>query len=231
MILDPSKAELHGAELHLIPVIVAEFVNLVVQYPIVFTKNGETGEFTCVAMLGFEENENLFWEKGQWQGIYLPLQIQRQPFFVGNASAENHDKPSDFLLCVDTDSPTILKQPCENNQSLVSLFMEDGKASDYLSQAKDTLSMLLQGEKENKSFISVLKKLNLIQPLSLEISFINDQKTRLNGLYTIDQEKLASLSSEHIVELHSSGWLQAIYTMVASLGQIYPLIDLKNKRL
>lgn len=80
--INNTLAETHGKNLHLIPAIVAEFTNLAVQYPILLTKNGDTGQFVCAAMLGFESGENLFWQNEQWQGIYLPLQIQRQPFLL-----------------------------------------------------------------------------------------------------------------------------------------------------
>ena len=40
LLIDPSKAELHGSEQHLIPTVLAEFTNIAVQNPIVLTKNG-----------------------------------------------------------------------------------------------------------------------------------------------------------------------------------------------
>ena len=58
--VDLSKIEQHGADLQLVPVVLSEFINLAIQYPIVLTKNGNTGQFVISAMLGFESNENLF---------------------------------------------------------------------------------------------------------------------------------------------------------------------------
>jgi hypothetical protein len=69
---------------------------------------------------------------------------------------------------------------------------------------------------------------DLLQPLSLEVTFQNSQKTKLNGLYTINQERLAQLNSDQITLLHQSALLPAIYTVITSLGQIYPLIERKN---
>jgi len=73
-----------------------------------------------------------------------------------------------------------------------------------------------------------LLKYELLQPLSLEVTFENNKKTKLNGLYTINQEKLSQLNSEQITLLHQSALLPAIYTVITSLGQIYPLIERKN---
>jgi len=230
--IDSNKAELHGAELHMIPVVLSEFVNLAVQYPIVLTKNGDTGQFICIAMLGFKPYENLFWQNGQWQGLYLPLQIQRQPFFVGNVDVENSEQgvKSNQVVCVDFDSPTIVEN-CHDKTEGEPLFTENGVETEFFQQAKARIAQLLQGEVANQHFIDKLKELDLLQPLSVEISFVNQEKTRLNGLYTIDKEKLAALTEQKVFALHQAGFLEAIYTMIASLGQIYALIDKKNKRL
>jgi len=229
--ITPEKAELHGAELNLIPAVVAEFNNLAVQYPIVLTKNGETGAFVCTTLLGFEKYENLFWQNGQWQGVYVPLQIQRQPFFVGDAANEASTKNGDYIVCIDVDSPTIVESTTNNEQfEYQTLFTETGEDSQYFQQAKQCLAQLLQGEIDNEKLINMLVKLDLLQPLSVEITFVDEKSTRLNGLYTIDQDKLSALADEHIIALHHHNLLQPIYTMIASLGQIYALIERKNAK-
>ena len=67
--VDAAKAELHGEGLHLVPAVMSEFTSMAVQYPLVITKNADTGQFVVAAMLGFESGENLFWRDGQWQGL------------------------------------------------------------------------------------------------------------------------------------------------------------------
>jgi len=238
--INPAKAEHHGAKLNLIPAVIAEFTHLAVQHPIVLTKHGETGEFVCTALFGFEKDENLFWLDDQWQGVYLPLQIQRQPFFIGDAVDEESTKSGDYVVCIDLNSPTIVDYTSTNasantsintSNDVYSLFTETGEESDYFQEAKQCLAQLMQGKIDNKKLINAVKKFDLIQTLSVEITFINEQHTRLNGLYTINQDKLAALKNEDIVELHQQQLLPAIYTMITSLGQIYPLIERKNERL
>ena len=221
--VDSSKTEQHGAELNLIPVVMSEFINIAVQYPLVITKHAESGQFVFAAMLGFEMGENLFWRDEQWQGLYLPLQIRRQPFFVSNA--DKNSEKGDYVICFDSESPTISQ---ENGQAL---FDENGNDSDYFQQAKSCLAQLLRGEADNKHLLAHLEKIDLLQVMKMEITFANQQTTTLNGLYTIDQEKLAQLSAENIATLHRDGLLQAIYTLITSLGQMHQLIDLKNKKL
>lgn len=231
--INPALAEIHGATLNLIPTVLAEFPHLAVQYPIVLAKNGDTGEFIFSALLGFEPHENLFWQQEQWQGLYLPLQLQRQPFFVGDVVDEKTN--GDYVVCLDMDSPSINQASSthasagdELNLNSQSLFTETGEDSPYFQQAKNCLAQLLQGEIDNKNLLNALNKFDLLQPLSVEITFINKQSTRLNGLYTINQDKLAALPVEHIAELHQQHLLPAIYTMITSLGQLYALIERKN---
>lgn len=225
--IDTSKLTLHGAELNMVPVVMSEFSSAAVQYPLAITKNGDTGEFVCIALLGFEAGENLFWHNDEWQGLYLPLQIRRQPFFVGNTNTTNKAQAEsvDHIVCIDSQSPAI------TYEGGMALFDERGLDTDYFQQAKACLAQLLTGEDDNKILIENLQNMGLLQPLSLKITFTNQTSTRLNGLYTINKEALARLTDEQILQLHSLGLLAAIHTLINSLGQVQTLIDLENQRL
>ncbi len=216
--IDTQLIESLGATNNMVPVVISEFLRLVVHYPIVFTKSSETGNFLCVALLGFESGENLFWNNNQWQSIYTPLNIMRQPFFIGH---ENNQT----LICIDTDSHTLTTGQGE------AIFDSTGKETDYLQKIKARLAELLEGETHTQEFIKTLLALNLIMPMALDISFANAQQQRVQGLYTINEERLAQLDATQLITLQQQGYLQPIYTMVASLGQIYALIQKKNERL
>lgn len=226
----PDKAEIHSRGIQLLPVVAAEFASIATQSPIVLTKNGQTGQFVTVAMLGFAPGENLWFADGRWQGAYLPLHLQRQPFFLGQ-SGDNGQ--GDYVLCIDPDSPAIIQeqQSVATETATERLFQDDGSDSPYLQQIKGVLTELLQGEQQQQQLVQALLAAQLIQPLSLEITFANQQSTRLNGLYTIDQQKLATLDAATLVQLHQAGWLAPIYTMIASAAQLYPLIARKNQQL
>lgn len=223
--IDVNKIEAHGSVMHLAPAVVAEFSHLATHYPIVFAKSGETGQFVCSAMLGFTEGENLFWENEQWQAMYVPLQVRRQPFFLGDdtANVAENETPQ-YVVCIDVESPSV-------GDKGEPLYNENGDESQFFQEAKQKLVELLKGESDNKAFINTLISMDLLESLSIEVTFVNQESTRLNGLYTIKQETLAKLSSEQLTELHKNNYLQAIYAMVISLGQMYSLIDKKNRKL
>lgn len=224
--VDATKVDTHSAGLNLIPVVVAEFAQLALQCPIVLTKHSDTGQFVFAAMCGFEKGENLFYENQQWQGLYVPLQIQRQPFFLGEPCPNHNKNTPDYSIYIDTQSPTIVTDA--DAQNAHRLFTENGQESDFFHNAKLTLAHILQGEKDNLALLELLTQFELIQSVSIDVIFINDQKTALNGLYTIDQEKLAQLNAEQVCSLHQQGVLKSIYAMIISLGQVYALVARKN---
>ncbi|MDC9513340.1 SapC family protein [Pseudoalteromonas sp. CST5] len=225
--IDTQKAQSHAENINMIPVVMAELNQIAVQQPIVFAKNSETGEFTLNALLGFEQHENLFYQYSQWQGVYLPLQLQRQPFFVG----DTHAKQTQYPVCINLNSPAVINNQAQSQNVLEPIYTQNAEESGYLKKIKQCLGHLLQGEIDNKKLIDTLLQHELLQPLSLEVTFQNSQKTKLNGLYTINQERLAQLDSDQITLLHQRALLPAIYTVITSLGQIYPLIERKNAEL
>lgn len=224
--IQTEQAEFHSQGIQLLPVVPAEFASVATQSPIVLTKNGQTGQFVTVALLGFAPGENLWCVDGRWQGSYLPLHLQRQPFFLGQSG---DDGQGEYLLCMDPDSPAICRD--SNAANAEPLFVENGADSPYLQQIKTVLAELLRGEQQLQQLVQALLDAALIQPLSLEITFANQQSTRLNGLYTIDQQKLNTLDAATLVKLHQAGWLASIYTLLASAAQIYPLVERKNRSL
>lgn len=215
-----EQVEEQGADLHMVPVARSEFLKLVVQFPILFSKNADTGQFLMVALMGLEEGENLFWQAGEMQTVYTPLSITRHPFFVGQdeQSGENH------VICIDEDSSLLSEEEGER------LFNEDGSATALLETAQQRLAQLLDGERDATEFLQTLTELNLLVPLSLDITYADGSVSKINGLYSIDEDKLAALDGDTVASLHRSGYLQSIHTQLASLGQIYALIERKNTR-
>jgi hypothetical protein len=215
--VNPSQIEVLGAQERMVPVVISEFLKLIVDYPLVFTKSADTGRFICVALLGFDDGENLFWQDNRWNSIYVPLNIQRQPFFIG----KDNDRT---LVCIDIESS------CLTSGIGDALFTPQGEETLFLQQIKAKLAELVNGELQTQEFIQWLMELKLIMPLSLDITFANQKTQRVQGIYTIDEEKLSALSREQWLDLQERGYAKPIYTMIASMGQLYALIDKKNKR-
>jgi hypothetical protein len=214
-----------NAEINAVSVIPREFPRLLAHYPIFFTKNAETGRFELSALLGFQAQENLFFLDGRWDAAYVPLQIQRQPFsLITRRSDESERKPPTLEVALDL-SQTVQSQEGQR------LFLEDGQPTKFLQGITSMLSALVAGTKETYAFTGRLAELNLIEPVQIDIEFVNGSETKLQGLYWIADAALKALPAAQLAELRDHEFLEWMYFQMASTSQMSELVARKNRLL
>jgi SapC len=211
LVVDGRAAAAYGDNRHFVRVIVKEFPQLLVHYPILLSKHPQTGEFYCGAMLGFDEGENLFLEEWADRQFYRPLSLQRGPFY-----SQGPD------LAIDLDDPRV---GAEGGKAL---FTEQGQPTLYLQSIIWAFQDLNPGVEMTKLFITRLLELKLIEPIDVDLEFDDGSTRQCTGLYTIDQEALSTLPDEVVVELFRRGYLRLIHHMIASLKQVPVLARKKN---
>ena len=202
-----------GDNQRFVPVVIAEFPLLVTHYPILFSKDSETGAFLCGAMLGIDEGENLFLKEGRGHEGYRPLNLQRVPFFVSGDD-----------LAIDLDH---VRVAADTGQSL---FNDKGEPTPYLDSIKAAFQHLKPGTEMTKRFIETLLKLNLLEPIDISLGFDDGTKRNLADLYTVNQDVLRKLPDASVLDLFRRGYLQLMYLLIASLKQIPVLAQRKNDR-
>jgi len=197
-----------------VQVIVKEFPLLVVHYPILFSKDPQTGQFFCGAMLGFDENENVFLEDWRQREFYRPLYLQRGPFYANGPD-----------VAVDMDDPRV---GAEGGKAL---FTDQGTPSRYLQSIIWAFQDLQAGTEMTRLFIARMLELKLIEPVDVEVEFDDGSMRRCIGLYTIDQDMLSRLDDSIVLELFRRGYMRLIHYMIASLKQVPVMARKKNSRL
>lgn len=200
-----------------------EFRDIQTNFPICFCKDSETGKFYTAALFGFEEKENLFLEGDQWDAAYTPLMLERQPFFIGKQQAQNGEEQR--LIYIDMDSPRV-----SSNQGQ-QLFLEQGGTSEYLQRISSILEAIYQGQQQTNEFVELMLKYDLIESFTLKVELNDATQNQLQGFYTINEDTLNGLSAEVITELMASGYLQAVYMVIASMSNFRSLIERKNRRI
>jgi hypothetical protein len=208
----PSAA--YGDNQRFVPVIAKEFPQLVLHYPIVFSKNSQTGAFYCGAMLGFDERENLFLDQWTERELYRPLSLQRGPFYANGPD-----------LAIDLDDPRVGAKGGEP------LFTEQGQPTRYLQSIIWAFQNLKPGLEMTHHFIARLLELKLIEPVDVEVALDDGTMRKCVDLYTINQEVLERLPDAAVVELFRRGYLRLIHYMIASLKHIPLMANKKNSRL
>ena len=196
----------------------AEFRQLQAHYPIVFRKTQDGLTFEALALFGFQANENLFLGSDGWDASYVPLAIERQPFLIGVAGEA-------LTIHIHPDSPRISAKQDEGE----AVFLAHGSPTPFLERMNSTLLAIHQGLQGMPAFIAALLELGLLESFVFDIELDDGSQNRLDGFYTINEEKLSALDGDALASLHRAGHLQAIYMVIASLWNFRALIDRKNR--
>lgn len=193
----------------------AEFRDLQAYYPIVFRKDTH-GALAPVALLGFQDGQNLFLQDDRWDAHYVPLAIERQPFLIGRGGDE-------LTVHVDLDSPrvgTATGQP---------LFREHGGNTEYLERITSVLLTLHNGFERVPAFVDALLAHELLESFALDVELDDGSMHRLAGYYTINEDRLRALDAGALGELHAAGHLEPMFMAVASVSNFRDLIERMNR--
>jgi hypothetical protein len=217
---------IYGDNQHAMEVVPREFSSLCAYYPIMIV-SGPQNRLSFVAVLGLEQGENLFLEGDRWDAGYVPLTRRRQPFTVVPRKFKNEEGSEETAqaLAIDMDSPRI---SATEGEALVDA---EGAPTPYFREINAIVQATVNGAREARELLQKLASLDLIEALDYGVRLSDGKLRRLEGLSTINEKKLRELDSHVIVDLHKSGFLDAIYCMRASLGHVGALARRKEARL
>jgi len=205
----------------IVEVVPQEFRNVATNYPIVLTQFEDGGRFTACALLGLDLGENLFIVGDEWEATYIPLHIQRGPFRIGLQQQEGSDDQN-MVISFDIDSELV------NESDGELMFEDDGSPSPYLKKMNGILSRLVAGTEAAEIFAAALEKFDLVKPMDISIEFAEGKVGKVQGLHSIDEEKLRELSGDDLKELNDNGVLMLAHIIIASRAQMDRLIDRKS---
>lgn len=213
--IDAARAARLGDDVMAIMTFPAEFRSIQAHYPIVFARM-QDGSFTPLALFGFREKQNMFLTDSGWDASYVPMMIERAPFFIGNAN-------NGQVINVDIDSPRVGRDTGER------LFDDSGAGTPYLDRMGSLLATIQDGIAATAPFTAALVEHNLLESFVLDIELRDGGQQRFTGFHTIREDNLAPLRADALAKLHERGFLQAIYMVIASLSQFRALIDRANR--
>lgn len=200
----------------------AEFRNVQSHFPIVFRRDLSSGAFAALALFGFENGDNLFFDGDRWDARYRPLALAIQPFLVGRAASDSQAAQ----VHIDMDSPRI----SQNGEGTL-LFEDGGQPTPYLEAIAERLGSLDQGYRATPAFFAALERYDLLEPFTLDVPLNDGSRHSLVGYHSINEERLAALDGAALGALHSEGHLQAVFMAIASLSRLGELVARKNARI
>jgi hypothetical protein len=223
--VDTRYCARYGDSVNLALAFSAEFDELHKEYPILFHKDPETSEFHAHAILGFDRDENLFLGDDGWSGNHVPAILARGPFLIGFQNQEIDGKTrKEPVIHIDMDNPRV---GVDDGQAV---FLPFGGDSPYLEKVMRTLQIVHKGAAFDKTLFSILESMDLLEPVSIEITLSNIDKINFHNYYTINREKLTQLDGESLEKINKSGVLNLAIFALSSLGNFNKLIELKNMK-
>ena len=195
---------------------VVEFAEACKEYPIVFVRVGEAptdGSVQSVAplaVLGLKAGSNLFVKDGKWIGNYVPAYLRRYPF----AMARIDDKQDTVAVCYDSEWAGF------SATEGMSLFAADGQPTEFLLNAKTFLESFEQESDRTRAACQQLAELDLLRDMRFEATLSNGEKIDVEGFLAVDEQKLAELADDKVVQLHRSGLLALLEMHRVSMGNM-----------
>jgi len=196
-----------------------EFRDIQSSYPILFTKDPTTGGFFAAAFLGFEVDQNLFLRNGGWDAAYVPAMLRRQPFLIGVGNSDNETP----VVSLDIDHPRVSHDEGD------ALFDATGAPTEFLRRKIELLERVHRGLQHSKGFIDTLLAHQLLEQITVDITFDDSSIKSLQGFYGIAEERLYELKGPVLESLNQAGYLQAIFMVIASMSRMRDLIERRNR--
>lgn len=215
LFVDPVRAINEFRTAQVVRLRVPEVGNAGCCFPVFFTKDPQLGVWDISALTSLEPESNLFIDGNRWQGVYSPLAIRTHPVR--------------FAKFDDKDDVSLSLRPEDLSESGTPLYDEEGRQTDYLNQIEQALHEDLSGASATQAFCRHLHALELIQPINIKVLYQDASSRVLEGLYTLDQEKLSALEDGAQLELQKRGYLMAMHSMLTALFQLNRLIQRHNE--
>ncbi len=186
-----------------VPLTMVEFGSAQRNFPIIFS-NMENP--VPLAVHGIIDEENLFVdEDGKWDEMsYIPMYVRCYPFtFAGDGER--------MAVVVDTAAASVSSNPQYP-------FFVDGEISPHTKKLMDACAKFERERKRTQEFCNKVKELDLLTPLRAthRPDSASEPQTLANYI-GIDVEKLNNLPADVVHDLHTKGFLSAMYLQLYSL--------------
>lgn len=196
-----------------VPLTGIEFFEASRDMPVLFSKDDNENFFPLALLSLMQEGHKQLSEEGGWYDSYIPAFVRRYPFAMTDEGTVCFDQQSGLLTEEDGDP----------------LFNDKGENSDTLNNVIEFLNNYDQQYNSTRDYCIECQDMELFIPFNLQVMLDKDRPLRLEGLYAIDEKKLAKLPEEKINTWFSSGWLAWSYAHLHSLGALNRLVKKQKK--
>lgn len=204
------------------PLSFAEFAPAACDYPIAFISTDGGKTYVAMAVLGIENQQNLFvGADSKWdRAVYLPAYVRRYPFCMSRVSV-NGAEQRERIVCVE-------KRALDERGE--ALFDEGGKPLPTWSERSKFLLEYEADLARTEEMTRALAALGLFEPFTMQTVPKQGAPFALTGLHRVSEQKLHALPGETLKELAQGGRLARVYAHLVSLHNFARLLDRRATR-
>lgn len=205
-----------------LPLSFAEFAPAATDYPIGFVSADGGKTYVAMAVLGIENQQNLFiGDDAAWdRAAYLPAYVRRYPFCMSRV-AVNGAEQAQRIVCVE-------KRALDAQGE--ALFDEKGEPLPAWAERSKFLFEYEADLARTEDMTRTLAELGLLEPFTMQAVPKTGTPLALTGLYRISEQKLHDLPAEQLKSLAQSGRLARAYAHLISLHNFGRLLDRRAAR-
>jgi len=197
----------------------SEYAQACKEYPIVFVKAPDN-TMMSVALFGFRQGENLYIDSnGKWGARYIPGYVRRYPFIFSEVNAEQ------LVLCVDEECSE-LNIAGEGEP----LFDDHGATSAFVNNIVKFMQDYQADFLRTRTFVEHLHQLDLLKESNAKFTLNSGEEYLINGIWMVDEAKLATLDDDKMLQLVKSGDLGRIYAHLISLSNLGHFAELDGQK-
>ena len=196
-----------------VPLVLAEFGDACLEYPIVFAKS-EDGQWMATALTGMRPGENVFvTPERKWDGRYVPAALRRYPFVLAKTGEDQ------YSVAADLDAPHFSEKVGDrifNDDGTPAAFMQDMLAllQEFQNQADRTAKLLAQ-----------LEEHDLLEQTPVRLQTDSGQTVDLGSVWVVNEQKLLKAPESFLLATIQSGELGLLFAHLISLKKFADLLN------
>lgn len=229
-LLVPAAAAGHyAARQHLLNLRAHEIGRVLCDLPVFFSR-ASNGQYLISALCSFVPGKNLWVQQAQWQALYQPMCLQTYPLFLLGGPDAATSRLGIDLTAMKTAAIAADTATAPNPTLGEALFDSKGQPTLYLSRQRALLEADVEQDFLTYQFCRTLEQWQLLKAVDLVLQMQDGSLQTIQGLATVDEDKLQSLSAEQLAQLQQQGYLALLHGILMSIYQLNGLIRRHNQR-
>ncbi len=205
-----------------IPLSYSEFAVAGHDYPMVFVSGDQGKSAAVMAVVGLEQQQNLFVTAGQsWDAtVYLPAYVRRYPFCMTRVNVDGTEQ-AERIACVEKRAISVDGQ---------ALHDAEGKPTPAWEARRKLLFEFEADLARTEALCRMVVELGLLEPFTMQATPSAGAPLSLAGMYRVQEQKLAGLAADKLKELVNNGVLPRLYAHLMSMPNFNRLLARRATR-